>query len=95
MIDPSPLVIIQALGLLSLLVGLCIFGLAFYGYRRNGSRAMLVLGYGIVTLTLGSTVVALLTSRLFSPAVVGIGSEATELVGMCLILYAIVLARRE
>jgi hypothetical protein len=85
----------QVLSLLSLLVGLGIFGLALSGYRRNDSRAMLALGSGIVTLTVVSTVVTLLTARAFGVAMVPVSNGATELVGMCLILYAIVLARRE
>jgi len=91
----SPLLLGQVFALLSLLVGLAIFGLALYGYRRNDSRAMLALGCGIVTLTLVSTVVTILTARVFGSAVVPASSEANQLVGMCLILYAIVLARRE
>ena len=95
MASVSPLLLAQSLSLLSLLVGLSIFGLALYGYRRNDSRAILVLGCGIVTLTLGSTIVTILTARAFGSAMVPAASEATQLVGMCLILYAIVLARGE
>ncbi|MDS0259854.1 hypothetical protein NDI56_10665 [Haloarcula sp. S1CR25-12] len=91
----SVLLVAQALALLSLLVGLVIFSLALYGYRRNDSRAMLALGCGIAMLTVVSTIATILAARLFGGRLAPVGSEAAELVGMCLILYAIVLARRE
>jgi hypothetical protein len=89
----------QAIWWLSSLVGLAIVALAVAGYRRNRSTSMLFLGAGIGTLTVVSFATTLFAARLFSrthlsailPALDGL----TQLVGMALILYAIVLARRE
>ncbi|MFC6974328.1 hypothetical protein ACFQL1_06145 [Halomicroarcula sp. GCM10025709] len=89
----------QAIWWLSALVGLSIVALAVAGYRRNRSTSMLFLGGGIATLTVVSFVTTLLAARLFSPALLSgifpLLDGLTQLVGMCLILYAIVLARRE
>jgi hypothetical protein len=91
----SALTIVQAVSLLELLVGVAIVGLAVQGYRRNRSQAMLFLGAGIATLTLVGTAVQILVGQLTSTRLVAISVTVTDLLGMCLILYAIVLARRE
>ena len=80
---------------LSTVVALAIFALAVQGYRRNRSRSMLALGSGIVTLSLVSSVGTLLATRMFGVAAAPIANGVSQLLGMCLILYAIVLARRE
>ncbi|WP_324759339.1 DUF7521 family protein [Haloarcula sp. GH36] len=80
---------------LSLVVGLGIFGLAFYGYRRNDSRSMLFLGSGIVTLTVLSWAGTVFSARYVAPAVIPTVSSLFDLAGMAMILYAMVLARRE
>ncbi|WP_135303845.1 hypothetical protein [Haloarcula amylovorans] len=85
----------QGLSILSLLVGLCIAGLAFYGYVRNRSRAMLFLGAGIVTLTAVSWAATVFTARFFGPMVVPAVNSGTQLLGMVLLLVAIVLAQRQ
>jgi len=87
--------LIPAIGLIEFLVGLAITGLAFQGYRRNRSRAMLFLGGGIATMTVVGYPVLMSVAFLSSARMVGLASSVINLVGMCLILYAIVLARRE
>ncbi|MBX0287714.1 DUF7521 family protein [Haloarcula salinisoli] len=93
----EPQAIAEVVSVLELLVGLAITGLAFQGYRRNRSRAMLFLGGGIATMTVVSLVVIVVVAFFSSASarMVGLASSLTNLVGMCLILYAIVLARRE
>jgi len=93
----GPPAILEVVSVLELLVGLAITGLAFQGYRRNRSRAMLFLGGGIATMTVVSLVVVIVVGFFSSASarMVGLASSVTNLVGMCLILYAIVLARRE
>jgi len=91
----SALEIAQLFGLLELAVGLLIVGLAFQGYRQNRSRAMLFLGAGIATLTVVATASTLLLGSLAGPRTAATVDPAINLVGMCLLLYAIVLARRE
>ena len=94
----GPPAILEVVSVLELLVGLAITGLAFQGYRRNRSRAMLFLGGGIATMTVVSSVVLTIVAFFSSPAAVtwmlGLADAVANLVGMCLILYAIVLARR-
>jgi len=80
---------------LSALVGLAIVVLAVAGYRRNRSRSMLFLGAGVATLTLVSFAVTVLVTRFLGPTVLPALDGLTQLVGMVLILYAIVLARGE
>ena len=91
----EPLALVEVVSVLELLVGLAITGLAFQGYRRNRSRAMLFLGGGIATMTVVSYAVLMSVAFVASARMVGLASSVTNLVGMCLILYAIVLARRE
>jgi len=86
--------ITQLLTVLQLLLGLVIVILAAYGYRRNASPPMLFLGVGIAMMTLVSTVVTVVSSILLSVSFIAPLSTAVEVIGMCLILYAVVLARR-
>ena len=86
--------ITQLLTVLQLLLGLVIVILAAYGYRRNASPPMLFLGVGIAMMTLVSTVVPVVSSILLSVSFIAPLSTAVEVIGMCLILYAVVLARR-
>lgn len=91
----TPLGIAQVFAALELLVGLTIVGLAAQGYRRNQSRAMLFLGGGILTMTVVGTALTMITAFVASGPIIAIVPSVTDLAGMCLILYAIVLARRE
>jgi len=86
--------ITQLITVLQLLLGLVIVILAAYGYRRNASPPMLFLGVGIAMMTLVSTVVTVVSSILLSVSFIAPLSTAVEVIGMCLILYAVVLARR-
>lgn len=94
MVTPPIFQITEFLTVLQLLLGLVIVILAAYGYRRNASQPMLFLGIGIAMMTLGSTVVTIVSSVLLSASFVAPLSSAVEVIGMCLILYAVVLARR-
>ena len=96
-LDPETwLTVGRALAALVLVASVVVAGLALYGARRNGSRSMLFLAGGIATFTLGGTLVSVLTARVFSVVHVTLAvRSATELAGLLLILYAIVLARRE
>lgn len=85
----------QALALVSLVVAFIVVGLALYAYRRQRSQAMLYLGCGIGMLTVvnfaATVVIARYAGAVYLPAAEGL----TQLLGTGLILYAIVLARRE
>ena len=94
MVGPSMTQITQLLIVLQLLLGLAIVSLAGYGYRRNASPPMLFLGVGIAMMTLVSTVVTFASSILLSVSFIAPLSTAAEVIGMFLILYAVVLARR-
>lgn len=84
-----------ALSALSLVVGVVVFALAFYGYRRNDSPAMLFLGCGVATLTVVSRGVTLVVTRYVDTVWLPTVESLAQLAGMGLILYAVVLARRE
>ena len=95
MTTPPLLQLTEALTVLKLILGLMIVVLAVYGYRRNASRPMLLLGTGIAMMTLASTMVTIIASIVLSVGSVAPLSVGVEIIGMCLILYAIVLARRK
>jgi len=95
MIASASIQITQFLTALELLLSAVIVFLAFYGYRRNASQPMLLLGSGIATMTLLSTMTTILSSILFGVSFVAPLSMSVEIIGMCLILYAIVLARKK
>jgi hypothetical protein len=95
MTTPPLLQLTEALTVLKLVLGLMIVVLAVYGYRRNASRPMLLLGTGIAMMTLASTMVTIIASIVLSAGSVAPLSVGVEIIGMCLILYAIVLARRK
>lgn len=94
MIASNSVQITQFLTALELLLGAVIALLAFYGYRRNASQPMLLLGSGIATITLIDTLVTIVSSILLGASFVGPLSMCIQIIGMCLILYGIVLARR-
>lgn len=84
----------NGLGLLQLALAAVIVVLTYLGYRRNASRAMLVLGAGIASLTIAPVLTRLLvqaTLGLQNTAVVAMGFET---LGLALILYSILVARR-
>ena len=85
----------QGLTFLSIAVGLIVAGLALYAYYRKRSRAMLCLGCGIGTLTVVSFVATVVIVRYAGPVYLPLAEGSTQLLGTGLILYAIVLARRE
>ena len=93
--SPPTLQIAEVLTVLQLLLGLVIVIFALYGYRRNTSQPMLFLGVGIAMLTLVSTATTAVSSIFLGGSFVAPLGLATEVVGMGLILYAVVLARRE
>jgi hypothetical protein len=91
----EPILVGRLLAGLELLVGLAIVGLAFQGYHRNQSRSMLFLGAGIATMTVVGTALQFVLSLVAAGPLVIVIPTGTDLLGMCLLLYAIVLARRE
>lgn len=85
---------ITGMGITQLLLAAVIVLLAFIGYRRNNSRAMLYLSGGIATLTM----LPVLTRYIFQ-STIGIQNSTLlalgfETLGLILILYAIIIARR-
>jgi hypothetical protein len=73
--------------------GLFVAALAYRGYRRNGSTKMRALAFGIGLLTTGVFLAAITT------AVIGAGTGVVLLVrglvtviGLCAVLYAILIA---
>ena len=94
MATPTTLQITEFLTVLQLLLGLVIAILAAYGYRRNASQPMLLLGIGIAMMTLVSTVTTAVSSILLSVSLVAPLSMTAEVIGMGLILYAVILARQ-
>ncbi|GCF13073.1 hypothetical protein Harman_10080 [Haloarcula mannanilytica] len=75
-------------------VGLLIAALALVGYRRQRTRSMLALAVGISLLTFVSYLVTLGAVQVVPRVVFPIPSTITELAGLLVLLYAIVLARR-
>lgn len=94
MATPTTLQITEFLIVLQLFLGFVIAILAAYGYRRNASQPMLFLGIGIAMMTLVSTVTTAVSSILLSVSLVAPLSMTAEVMGMSLILYAVILARR-
>jgi len=91
----TTLPITEVLTIVKLLLGSVIAVLAAYGYRRNASQPMLFLDSGIALMILGSTIVTVISSILLTVSFVSPLSMSVEVIGMCLILYAIVLAREQ
>jgi len=91
----TTLPITEVLTIVKLLLGSVIAVLAAYGYRRNASQPMLFLDSGIALMILGSTIVTVISSILLTVSFVAPLSMSVEVIGMCLILYAIVLAREK
>lgn len=87
----SPLV--DALLVAELLLGLLVVLLATFGYRRNGSRPMLFLAAGIGSITLLSPLAGALAGNLFAIGSVVPASRSVSVLGLCLVLVSIVLAR--
>jgi hypothetical protein len=87
--------ITELLTIVKLLLGGVIVVLAAYGYRRNASQPMLFLGCGVALMTLVSTMVTVISSILLTVSFVAPLSMSVEVIGMCLILYSIVLARKK
>ncbi|WP_336337778.1 DUF7521 family protein [Haloarcula brevis] len=76
-------------------VGLLIAALALVGYRRRRTRSMLALAIGISLLTFVSYLVTLSAVQFLPRMVFPLPGTITELVGLLVLLYAIVLARRD
>lgn len=72
--------------LLGIAVGSVVVYQALRGYRRNDSRAMLFLGVGLFVLGPVHFAVTLVPGRL---AVVALGIEALDVLGLALILYSL------
>jgi hypothetical protein len=92
---PTTVQITEFLTVLQLPLGLAIVILAVHGYQRNTSRPMLFLGIGIAMMTLVSTATTAVSSILLDISFIAPLSLAAETIGMGLILYAVVLARRK
>ena len=80
---------------LSLALGLIITALALIGYRNNRSRPMLFLAVGIAFLTVIQLLTSVVTARLGPAYLISVSTQLAELIGLSLILYSIVLARRQ
>ncbi|MFY4814710.1 hypothetical protein [Haloarcula argentinensis] len=76
-------------------VGLLIAALALVGYRRRRTRSMLALATGISLLTFVSYLVTLSAVQVLPRVVFPLPGTITELAGLLVLLYAIVLARRD
>lgn len=74
-------------------VGLFVATLAYRGYRRNGSAKMQALAIGIGLLTAGVfTAVMLIDLTGAGDGVVLLGRGLVTVIGLCVVLYAIVVA---
>jgi len=80
---------------LSLALGLIITALALIGYRNNRSRPMLFLAVGIAFLTVIQLLTSVVTARLGPAYLISVSTQLAELIGLSLILYSIMLARRQ
>ncbi len=80
---------------LSLALGLIITALALIGYRNNRSRPMLFLAVGIAFLTVIQLLTSVVTARLGPAYLISVSTQLAELIGLSLILYSIILARRQ
>jgi len=89
----NPLVFGQLIAVLELFVGIAAVGLAFQGYHRNQHRTMLFLGSGIATMTVVGTVLQWILTAVTTGPMIAIAPTVTDLLGVCQLLYAIVLAR--
>lgn len=94
MIASASVQVTQLLTALKLVLAAVIVWLALYGYQRNASRPMLFLGSGIAIMTLVSTIATIISSLFINVSYIAPLSMSFELIGMGLILYAIMLARR-
>lgn len=95
MITPDILQITEFLTVLQLPLGLAIVILAVHGYQRNTSRPMIFLGVGIAMMTLVSTATTAISDIFLDTSFITPLSLAAETIGMGLILYSVVLARRK
>jgi hypothetical protein len=95
MITPDILQITEFLTVLQLPLGLAIVILAVHGYQRNTSRPMIFLGVGIAMMTLVSTATTAISDIFLDTSFIAPLSLAAETIGMGLILYSVVLARRK
>jgi hypothetical protein len=74
-------------------VGLFVATLAYRGYRRNGSAKMQALAIGIGLLTAGVfTAVLFIDLTGAGDGVVLLGRGLVTVIGLCVVLYAIVVA---
>jgi hypothetical protein len=74
-------------------VGLFVATLAYRGYRRNGSAKMQALAIGIGLLTAGVFTAAMLIDLTGAgDGVVLLGRGVVTVIGLCVVLYAIVVA---
>lgn len=87
--------IVVLLALVGLLVAAALSLVVVYrlvdGYRRNGTRPMLVLGVGLALLVTGPIFLRLAFANVVevSPATRSVATTASELLGLSAILYAI------
>ncbi|THE64405.1 hypothetical protein D8Y22_13415 [Salinadaptatus halalkaliphilus] len=98
MVGVSQQVAMDMLTVLSLgrvVLGLVITTLAMIGYRNNRSHPMLALAVGVAFLTFVQVLLSIVMARLGEPYLISLSTMLAELVGLSLILYSIVLARRQ
>jgi len=88
------LTVLKGIGVVQLLLGAAITGLALLGYWRNESRAMLLLGVGIASLTFVPVLFRLAFQAALGLQETSVIVLSLETVGLGLILSSIVVARR-
>lgn len=92
-IGGSPVVVVLVLVglLLTAVLSLVIAYLVIRGYRRNRNRARLYLAVGLVLLTAGPIVIQFVLTTFTTISMVGraAAANASKLLGLCAMLYAI------
>ena len=89
----DPLSVVLITRSVTAVVGLFVATLAYRGYRRNGSPKMRALAVGIGVLTAGVSVAVVLADAAgVASGVVLLVRGLVTVVGLCVVLYAIVVA---
>lgn len=89
----DPLSVVSITRGVTAVVGLFVATLAYRGYRRNGSAKMRALAVGICVLTAGVSVAVVLADAAgVANGVVLLVRGLVTVIGLCVVLYAIVVA---
>lgn len=87
--------VVSVMLLVQIGLGILITALAALGYRNNRSRPMLFLAAGMAFLTFIQSGVSLALAQTAPAHLISVGTQISEIVGLLLILYSIVLARNQ